>query len=143
MPAYEQRGLHGIYLGDEAIIHCDRFTLEGGEMKPVRSAVSRVGKRARFKLIRESDAGPELVRRLNEISAAGAGTSEERGFTMELGRDVEGDDPDFLLGDGARRAREHPVGLPAARALLRRGPRLLARPDAPQPRRRRTASPSS
>ncbi len=108
MPAYEKLGLHGIYLGDEAIIHCDRFTLEGGEMKPVRSAVGRVGKQCSFKVIRESDAGPELVRRLNEISARWRGDEEERGFTMELARDVEGDDPEFLLGM-ALDAAEHPV----------------------------------
>ena len=28
-PLYRERGMHGVYLGDEAIIRCDTFTLEG------------------------------------------------------------------------------------------------------------------
>ena len=29
MPLYRDRGMHVIYLGDEAIMPCDEFTLEG------------------------------------------------------------------------------------------------------------------
>ena len=44
-PLYRERGMHAIYLGDEAMLRCDTFTLEGGAMKPVREAVNRVGAR--------------------------------------------------------------------------------------------------
>ncbi len=98
LPAYERNGLRGVYLGDEAIIRCDRFTLEGPDMKQVRSAANRVAKQCSFKLIRETDAPPGLVRQLNEISARWRGDEAERGFTMELARDVEGTEPDFLIG---------------------------------------------
>jgi len=94
---YERRGFHSIYLGDEAIIPCDSFTLNGGGMKAVRSAVGHVGKGHSFKLIRESDATPQLVEQLNGISEQWRGGEEERGFTMELARDVTGDEPELLL----------------------------------------------
>jgi lysyl-tRNA synthetase, class II len=106
---YERRGFRSIYLGDEAIIPCDTFSLNGGGMKAVRSAVGRVGKEHSFELIRESDASPQLVEQLNAISEQWRGGEEERGFTMELARDVSGDEPDLLLAIALDRARR-PVG---------------------------------
>jgi lysyl-tRNA synthetase, class II len=97
VPRYKARGFNSIYLGDEAIIRCDEFSLQGGAMKPVRSAVNRVDKHHRFRLMREADATPQLVHDLNEISREWRGKAAERGFTMELGREVEGANPDFLL----------------------------------------------
>ena len=108
-PLYRDRGMHAIYLGDEAILRCDTFTLEGKPMKPVRDAVRRVGSHHTFELIRESDAGARLVAQLNEISAAWRQGSDERGFTMELGEDVAGLDPDFLIAV-ARDAAGEPAG---------------------------------
>ncbi|MDO8188455.1 lysine--tRNA ligase [Conexibacter sp. JD483] len=96
-PLYRERGMHAIYLGDEAILRCDTFTLEGKAMKPVREAVNRVGRDHTFELLREDRASPELVAQLNAISAEWRRGSGERGFTMELGEDVKGDDPDFVI----------------------------------------------
>ncbi|HKJ36284.1 MAG TPA: lysine--tRNA ligase [Solirubrobacterales bacterium] len=106
---YTERGLRGVYLGDEAMIDCRRFGLGGGAMKPVREAAHRVGREHRFRLIRESEAGPALVARLNEISRQWRGDTEERGFTMELTREVEGVEEDFLLAL-CLDAEERPVG---------------------------------
>ena len=97
MPLYRERGFREVYLGDEAIIPCDRFTLAGPAMKSVRSAVKRVDKRCSFRLMRETDASPQLCAQLNEIRARWRGKAPERGFTMELGGGVSGDNPDFLL----------------------------------------------
>jgi lysyl-tRNA synthetase, class II len=94
---YKERGMHPIYLGDEAIVHPDRFSLEGGEMKAARSAVKHVGKDHGFELIAETEASQELIDELNEISAEWRDGSPERGFTMELGEEVEGSNPDFVL----------------------------------------------
>jgi lysylphosphatidylglycerol synthetase-like protein (DUF2156 family) len=94
---YASRGLRHFYLGDEAIIHCDHFDLDGAEMRGVRQAVRRVGRDFTFKLVQESAASPELVRQLNEISARWRGKNPERGFTMALSQDVKGDNPEFLL----------------------------------------------
>ncbi len=97
LPIYSERGMHSLYLGDEAILGVQDFTLEGSEMKAVRSAVHRVGRDHDFELIREPEASPELVAELNEISAEWRDGAEERGFTMELGQDVEGTDSDFVI----------------------------------------------
>lgn len=97
MDQYAKRGFRSVYLGDEAIIPCDRFTLSGSRMKSVRSAVKRVERHCEFELMRESDASPGLCDQLNEIRKRWRGSAPERGFTMELGRDVKGENPDFLL----------------------------------------------
>ncbi len=106
---YRERGMHAIYLGDEAILRCDTFTLQGGAMKPVREAVNRVARDHSFELMRESEASPQLVAQLNAISDEWRRGAEERGFTMELGEDVLGADPDFAIAL-ARDASGAPVG---------------------------------
>ncbi len=107
MPLYASRGFTSVYLGDEAVIDCRRFTLEGPGRKGLRAAVRRVGRTHRFRLLAEADAPPALVDRLNAISARWRGKNPERGFTMSLSQDVRGAgaDPQFLLcvaldGDG-------------------------------------------
>ena len=104
---YKERGMHPIYLGDEAIVHADRFSLDGAEMKAARTAVKHISKAHTFELIAETEAGEELIAELNEISAEWRDGSPERGFTMELGEDVEGTNPDFVIAiakekDGGR-----------------------------------------
>jgi lysylphosphatidylglycerol synthetase-like protein (DUF2156 family) len=98
-PRYTARGLRTFYLGDEAIIGCRDLDLEAPGMKSVRSAARRVGRSYRFRILRESEASPQLVDALNAISAEWRGKAPERGFTMSLSRDVEGDgrNPEFLL----------------------------------------------
>jgi lysylphosphatidylglycerol synthetase-like protein (DUF2156 family) len=97
-PLYEARGFRGLYLGDEAILRCDSFSVESAH-KSVRAATRRVGRRYRFQLLTESNASPRLVRELNAISARWRGKAPERGFTMSLSQDVKGEgaNPDFLL----------------------------------------------
>ena len=109
LPLYRERGFHGLYMGDEAVIACDTFTLEGGAMKPVRKAVARVGREHSFSLMRETDVSPAMVQELNEIRERWRGKAPERGFTMELGRKVGVDQPDFLIAVAYDKAR-HPVG---------------------------------
>jgi len=97
-PAYAARGFRGFYLGDEAILRCDRYDLAAAP-KGVRAAVRRVGRSYRFLLLAESGASPELVRELNAISARWRGKAPERGFTMSLSQDIRGvgANPEFLL----------------------------------------------
>jgi lysyl-tRNA synthetase len=98
-PAYEARGFRAFYLGDEAILRCDTFTLEESTPKSVRAAVRRCGRKYRFELVTESNASPRLVRELNAISARWRGKAPERGFTMSLSQDIKGEgaNPEFLL----------------------------------------------
>ena len=87
-------------------------------MKAVRSAVHRVGRDHDFELIRGDRGRPELVAELNEISAEWRDGAEERGFTMELGQDVEGTDPDFVIAI-AREQEAIPAASPASSASFR------------------------
>jgi lysylphosphatidylglycerol synthetase-like protein (DUF2156 family) len=89
--------MHTIYLGDEAIVHCDEFSLDGAAMKATRSAVRRIALEHSFELIVETEASPALIAELNEISAEWRAGVPERGFTMELGEDVEGKQADFVI----------------------------------------------
>ncbi len=97
MAIYSSRGLHHFYLGDEAIIHCDRFDIDSPAAKSVRQAARRVARDYTFRLVPESTAPPELVGQLNEISARWRGKNPEHGFTMALSQDVKGENPEFLL----------------------------------------------
>ena len=109
MSIYRTYGFREVYLGDEAVIPCERFSLSGSAMKSVRSAVSRVAKNHSFRLMRETDASPALCEELNAIRERWRGKAPERGFTMELGGGVRGDNPDLLLAV-AFDASERPVG---------------------------------
>ena len=44
LPVYRESGMHDLYVGDEAVIDCGRFTLEGGRYKGLRQAVNRMAK---------------------------------------------------------------------------------------------------
>jgi lysyl-tRNA synthetase, class II len=109
MPLYRAHGFREVYLGDEAIIPCETFSLSGSAMKAVRSAVTRVGKNHSFRMMRETDASPQLCEELNAIRERWRGKAPERGFTMELGGGVRGDNPDLLLAV-AYDASERPLG---------------------------------
>ena len=136
MPLYESRGFSAFYLGDEAIIDCRRFSLEGARRKSLRSAVRRVGRAHRFQLIAESNASAPLVDQLNAISARWRGKNPERGFTMSLSQDLRGKgaNPEFLLCV-ALREDGTPSRVPAPGSRLRAVVRLHARPHAPRPGR--------
>jgi lysylphosphatidylglycerol synthetase-like protein (DUF2156 family) len=66
-------------------------------MKDVRAVVRRLDRDHAFELIAESEASPALVAELNEISEQWRGGAPERGFTMELGQEVEGRHRDFVI----------------------------------------------
>jgi lysyl-tRNA synthetase len=107
---YRERGMHTIYLGDEAILHCDEFSLDGAGMKAVRAAVKHVEKGHSFELIAETEASPELIAELNEISEEWRKGAPERGFTMELGEDVEGKQADFVIAIAREKANGRVAG---------------------------------
>lgn len=94
---YTRHGLRSLYLGDEAVIDCTEFKLEGKRNKSMRQSVHRVARTHRYELIAESDASPELVHQLNAISDRWRGKAPERGFTMSLSQDVTGTNPEYRL----------------------------------------------
>jgi lysyl-tRNA synthetase, class II len=94
---YLDRGLHTVYLGDEAIVRCRDFSLDGRRWKSIRQSSGRVARTYRFVWMAETEAGPELIAQLNDISRRWRGKAPERGFTMTLSQDIEGTNPDFRL----------------------------------------------
>lgn len=94
---YQARGLHTVYLGDEAVVDVRGFQLSGRRWKSIRQSSGRVERTYRFEWMAETEASAELIAGLNEISRRWRGKAPERGFTMTLAQDVEGTNPDFRL----------------------------------------------
>ena len=94
---YLDRGLHTFYLGDEAVVWCRDFSLKGKKWKSVRQSAQRIERTYHFEFMPETEASPDLIRELNAISAKWRGKAPERGFTMTLGHDVDGLNPEFRL----------------------------------------------
>ena len=94
---YVDRGMHTVYLGDEAVIDVREFSLAGKKWKSVRQSSGRVERTYTYVWMPETDASKELLQELNDISKLWRGKAPERGFTMTLNQDVEGTNPDFRL----------------------------------------------
>ena len=87
--AFREAGLNAIELGDEAILHPDRYRLSGPDMKPVRQAVTRA-RRAGLTV---------RIRRHRELSADEMAQVVKRADAMARHRDRT------RLLDGARSPR--------------------------------------
>ena len=84
-PLYEELGLRTIYLGDEAIVELERFSLEGRAIRKVRQSVHRLSKAgyvAELRRVAELD-GP-AVDEVEEILERGREGAPERGFSMAM-----------------------------------------------------------
>jgi len=84
-PAYAALGLRKLYLGDEAIIELDRFSLQGRAIRKVRQSVTRLekaGYQAHLDELRALDGATlDEVERVLERGRQGA---PERGFSMAM-----------------------------------------------------------
>jgi lysyl-tRNA synthetase class 2 len=82
---WAQLGLRSLYLGDEAIVDLDRFSLEGRPIRKVRQSVTRLrkaGYTAELQELRSVDqATVEEIERVLERGRQGA---PERGFSMAM-----------------------------------------------------------
>jgi lysyl-tRNA synthetase class 2 len=96
-PLYEEFGLKTIYLGDEAIIELDEFSLEGRPIRKVRQSVTRLtkaGYTAELHEVAKLDAQTLCdVERVLELGREGA---PERGFSMAMDR-IDGAHADDTL----------------------------------------------
>jgi lysyl-tRNA synthetase class 2 len=83
--AYEELGLRTIYLGDEAIIELDRFSLEGRPIRKVRQSVTRLTK-AGFTAELQSVAclEPATAAEIEDVLERGREGAPERGFSMAM-----------------------------------------------------------
>jgi lysyl-tRNA synthetase class 2 len=107
---YRAAGLITIYLGDEAVLELDQFTLEGRAVRIARQSwrrALRAGLTATVCRAGELDGG-ELAG-LRVLSAHWRGGTPERGFSMSLGRLFDPRDAAGFLVVG-RDAAGHPLG---------------------------------
>ncbi len=96
--AFREAGLNAIELGDEAILHPDRFKLSGPDMKPVRQAVTRARRAGlTVRIRRHRDLTPDAMAVVIGHADAWRDTETERGFSMALGRLGDPADGDCLL----------------------------------------------
>jgi lysyl-tRNA synthetase class 2 len=107
--AWRTAGLFGVYLGDEAVLGLDRFSLEGRGVRIARQSwhrACRAGYSASACRARELE--PAQAAALAELSRRWRGGAAERGFSMALGRLFDRRDPDTLVvaaTDGQGRLR--------------------------------------
>jgi lysyl-tRNA synthetase class 2 len=84
-PLYQQLGLRTLYLGDEAIVELERFSLEGRQIRKVRQSVSRLQKAGfRTELHEVSALDPDTAREAEAVLERGREGAPERGFSMAM-----------------------------------------------------------
>ncbi len=98
LPVYRAAGLHYLYLGDEAIVDCTTFSLEGGKMKGLRQACSRLARKGyTVEFLDPAEIDPARVTDLVDLISMLRRGEEERGFSMMLGRLFNPKDKGLLL----------------------------------------------
>jgi lysylphosphatidylglycerol synthetase-like protein (DUF2156 family)/UDP-2,3-diacylglucosamine pyrophosphatase LpxH len=98
LPIYRAAGLTEVYIGDEAIVDCQTFSLKGKSMKSLRGAYNRVSKSGYHVAVMQSlDANEELRQQLEELATETRQGEVERGFSMTLSRMFDNRDPGLLL----------------------------------------------
>jgi lysyl-tRNA synthetase class 2 len=84
-PLYDELGLHTIYLGDEAILDLEAFSLEGRKIRKIRQSVHRLSKAGYgAELHRVSELSPETSREVEAVLERGREGAPERGFSMAM-----------------------------------------------------------
>ncbi|MBI1843677.1 MAG: DUF2156 domain-containing protein [Actinobacteria bacterium] len=98
LPVYEAAGMQPIYMGDEAIVDCQAFSLQGGTMKSLRGAYNRV-KKAGYSTVFLDPAHvePEMKQALLELMVETRHGEAERGFSMTLSRIFDPRDTGLML----------------------------------------------
>ena len=95
---YHAAGMHYLYIGDEAIVDCQNFSLEGGKMKGLRQACTRLARKGyTVEFIDPSSIDPGQVTDLLELISMLRRGEGERGFSMMLGRLFNPKDKGLLL----------------------------------------------
>ena len=94
-------GFRSLYLGDEALVHPAKFSLDGRPIRKVRQSVTRLAKAGyTVEILCPADIQPALRNDLREVSAEWRGNWPERGFTMAMDALFEYDDAFVVVGRG-------------------------------------------
>ena len=95
---YRDSGMHNIYLGDEAVVMVQSFTLAGGGMKGLRQAHNRIAKYGYTASFHDpARLDPGLSKELTALMSMSRQGEHERGFSMMLGRVFDPRDTGLLL----------------------------------------------
>ena len=98
LSTYHAAGMHYLYLGDEAIVDCRKFSLEGGKMKGLRQACTRLARHGyTVQFLDPSTIDPGQVTDILELISMLRRGEGERGFSMMLGRLFNPKDKGLLL----------------------------------------------
>jgi lysyl-tRNA synthetase class 2 len=95
---YDRLGLHTLYLGDEAIVDIDAFSLQGRPIRKVRQSVSRLqkaGYSAQLESVADLDAS--AVDAVEAVLERGREGAPERGFSMAMDSIRSAHDADTLV----------------------------------------------
>ena len=98
LPIYRATGMHDIYIGDEAVVGVQSFSLAGGHMKGLRQAHNRIAKYGYS--VTFHDPGRldrNTAQRLTGLMSQSRRGEFERGFSMVLGRIFDPRDEGLLL----------------------------------------------
>lgn len=110
LDTYRGSGLRPVYLGDEAIVDCAAFTLDGHAMKSLRGANNRVTKAGCTVSFHDpATLDPELAGTLAGMAGETRHGAVERGFSMTLSRLFNPLDTGLLLAV-AHAADSTPLG---------------------------------
>jgi lysylphosphatidylglycerol synthetase-like protein (DUF2156 family) len=98
LPLYRATGMHDIYIGDEAIVDVQHFSLAGGHMKGLRQAANRIAKYGYTATFHDpSTLDPDVAASLAGLMSQSRRGETERGFSMMLGRIFDPRDEDLVL----------------------------------------------
>ncbi len=94
----KKNGMSVLRLGDEAVLHSDRFRLSDPELRGVRQSVNHVRREGMtFRVRRHSELTAEEMQQVEERADRWRDTADERGFSMALSRLGDPRDGDCLL----------------------------------------------
>jgi lysylphosphatidylglycerol synthetase-like protein (DUF2156 family) len=98
LPIYHAAGLHYLYIGDEAIVDCQDFSLAGQKMKGLRQACTRLARNGyTVEFLDPAKIEPTRVSEIVELISLLRRGGGERGFSMMLGRLFDPKDKGLLL----------------------------------------------
>jgi lysylphosphatidylglycerol synthetase-like protein (DUF2156 family) len=98
LPVYRAMGMHDIYIGDEAVVDVQRFSLAGGHMKGLRQAYNRIAKYGYTASFHDPGRlDRQTAEQLTGLMSQSRRGEFERGFSMMLGRVFDPRDEGLLL----------------------------------------------
>jgi lysylphosphatidylglycerol synthetase-like protein (DUF2156 family) len=98
LPIYRETGMHDIYIGDEAVVDVQEFSLAGKQMKGLRQAYNRIAKYGYSASFHDpARLDKQTAVQLTGLMSQSRRGEFERGFSMVLGRIFDPQDENLIL----------------------------------------------